>query len=337
MLLSAVLGWLILCAATLLLHIALQPVEADRLFWVGDAAFMRSFWICDATLTQSRLAPALEERLQVAVRCGGGSTFVAALCRARGTHPCGSALLQLSAPGSPQDVSDYSPDLCVRRAAVCCCSARARAPCAPNPEPPMGESSWCRCGRDRARAFARPRSRSSRSARHAPPRRAAARSLSRLRWCRTFRGRQQLDASPSGYAAVAPLYDGALHALTIIARHPQEGILTRPHPSTRTFNRKLSMNSLPYPPSGCLAALGASIPRTAGTTVDASPPVATVKRQPHHREFLRVSNQGAHRLTSADSTAQQRELALDNLIRARSWAAQRSRKVSTRAAIAPRS
>jgi BolA protein len=39
-----------------------------------------------------------------------------------------------------------------------------------------------------------------------------------------FRGRSQLERHRLVYAAVAPLMSGAVHALNIIARTPEEGI-----------------------------------------------------------------------------------------------------------------
>ena len=66
-----------------------------------------------------------------------------------------------------------------------------------------------------------------------------------------------------------------------------------------------------------LAALGACQPKTAGTTGDTSPPVATVNGSPISRDFYEFYIKGITGKTSAELTAQQRELALDNLIRAR--------------------
>ena len=39
-----------------------------------------------------------------------------------------------------------------------------------------------------------------------------------------FRGRTQLERHRLDYAAVAPLMSGAVHALNIVARTPEEGI-----------------------------------------------------------------------------------------------------------------
>src|SRR3989440_12033882 len=44
-----------------------------------------------------------------------------------------------------------------------------------------------------------------------------------------FRGRSQLERHRLVYAAVAPLMNGAVHALDIIARTPEEGSVT-PNP-----------------------------------------------------------------------------------------------------------
>ena len=67
-----------------------------------------------------------------------------------------------------------------------------------------------------------------------------------------------------------------------------------------------------------LAALAACQPRTSGTGGDNSPPVATVNGAPITRDFYDVYIKGITGGKSpADLTAEQRDLALDNLIRAR--------------------
>jgi peptidyl-prolyl cis-trans isomerase C len=68
-----------------------------------------------------------------------------------------------------------------------------------------------------------------------------------------------------------------------------------------------------------LAALAACQPKSTTTTVaDTSPPVATVNGTPISRDFYEWYIKGITQgKTSADLTAQQRTLALDNLIRAR--------------------
>src|SRR6266403_2174640 len=71
-----------------------------------------------------------------------------------------------------------------------------------------------------------------------------------------------------------------------------------------------------------LAALGACQPKTAVTTGDTSPPVATVNGSPISRDFYEFYIKGITGKTSAELTPQQRELALDNLIRARLVGAQ---------------
>ncbi len=71
-----------------------------------------------------------------------------------------------------------------------------------------------------------------------------------------------------------------------------------------------------------LAALGACQPKAAGTTGGTSPPVATVNGSPISRDFYEFYIKGITGKTSAELTPQQRELALDNLIRARLVGAQ---------------
>src|SRR6202140_257470 len=71
-----------------------------------------------------------------------------------------------------------------------------------------------------------------------------------------------------------------------------------------------------------LAALGACQPKSAVTTGDPSPPVATVNGSPISRDFYEFYIKGITGKTSAELTPQQRELALDNLIRARLVGAQ---------------
>jgi peptidyl-prolyl cis-trans isomerase C len=67
-----------------------------------------------------------------------------------------------------------------------------------------------------------------------------------------------------------------------------------------------------------LAALAACQPKTASTAADTSPPVATVNGTPISRDFYEFYIKGiTGGKSSADLTAQQRNLALDNLIRAR--------------------
>ena len=66
-----------------------------------------------------------------------------------------------------------------------------------------------------------------------------------------------------------------------------------------------------------LAALGACQPKSGVTTADSSPPVATVNGSPIGRDFYEFYIKGITGKASAELTPQQRELALDNLIRAR--------------------
>src|ERR1700687_3178792 len=66
-----------------------------------------------------------------------------------------------------------------------------------------------------------------------------------------------------------------------------------------------------------LAALGACQPKTGVTTGDTSPPVATVNGSPISRDFYEFYIKGITGKSSAELPPQQRELALDNLIRAR--------------------
>ena len=66
-----------------------------------------------------------------------------------------------------------------------------------------------------------------------------------------------------------------------------------------------------------LAALGACQPKSGVTTADSSPPVATVNGNPIGRDFYEFYIKGITGKASAELTPQQRELALDNLIRAR--------------------
>ena len=70
-----------------------------------------------------------------------------------------------------------------------------------------------------------------------------------------------------------------------------------------------------------LVALGACQPKTA-VTGDTSPPVATVNGSPISRDFYEFYIKGITGKTSAELTPPQRELALDNLIRARLVGAQ---------------
>jgi len=66
-----------------------------------------------------------------------------------------------------------------------------------------------------------------------------------------------------------------------------------------------------------LAALGACQPKSGLTPADSSPPVATVNGSPIGRDFYEFYIKGITGKASAELTPQQRELALDNLIRAR--------------------
>jgi peptidyl-prolyl cis-trans isomerase C len=66
-----------------------------------------------------------------------------------------------------------------------------------------------------------------------------------------------------------------------------------------------------------LVALGACHPKTAVTTGDTSPPVATVNGSSISRDFYEFYIKGITGKASAELTPQQRDLALDNLIRAR--------------------
>jgi peptidyl-prolyl cis-trans isomerase C len=68
-----------------------------------------------------------------------------------------------------------------------------------------------------------------------------------------------------------------------------------------------------------LAALSACQPKTAGVTTptDTSPPVATVNGSPISRDFFEFYIKGITNKSSADLTTAQRNLALDNLIRAK--------------------
>src|SRR3977135_4236355 len=67
-----------------------------------------------------------------------------------------------------------------------------------------------------------------------------------------------------------------------------------------------------------LAALGACQPKSGVTPAASSPPpVATVNGNPIGRDFYEFYIKGITGKASAELTPQQRELALDNLIRAR--------------------
>ncbi|HEY0768661.1 MAG TPA: peptidylprolyl isomerase [Steroidobacteraceae bacterium] len=66
-----------------------------------------------------------------------------------------------------------------------------------------------------------------------------------------------------------------------------------------------------------LAVLGACQPKTAVTTGDTSPPVATVDGSPISRDFYEFYIKGITGKSSTELTPQQRDVALDNLIRAR--------------------
>src|SRR5436309_13847487 len=66
-----------------------------------------------------------------------------------------------------------------------------------------------------------------------------------------------------------------------------------------------------------LAALAACQPKSGVTTADTSPPVATVDGSPISRDFYEFYIKGITSKSSSELTPQQRELALDNLIRAR--------------------
>jgi peptidyl-prolyl cis-trans isomerase C len=66
-----------------------------------------------------------------------------------------------------------------------------------------------------------------------------------------------------------------------------------------------------------LAALGACQPKTAATGGDLSPPVATVDGSSISRDFYEFYIKGISGKSSAELTPEQRNLALDNLIRAR--------------------
>jgi peptidyl-prolyl cis-trans isomerase C len=66
-----------------------------------------------------------------------------------------------------------------------------------------------------------------------------------------------------------------------------------------------------------LAALGACQPKSSVTPSDTSPPVATVDGSSISRDFYEFYIKGITGKSSADLTPQQRELALDNLIRAK--------------------
>ena len=65
------------------------------------------------------------------------------------------------------------------------------------------------------------------------------------------------------------------------------------------------------------AALGACQSKTADTSAERSPPVATVDGAPISRDFYEFYIKGVTGKTSAELTPEQRNLALDNLIRAR--------------------
>lgn len=66
-----------------------------------------------------------------------------------------------------------------------------------------------------------------------------------------------------------------------------------------------------------LAALGACQPKAASTPASSSPPVATVNGSPISRDFYEFYIKGITGKTSAELTPEQRNMALDNLIRAR--------------------
>jgi len=75
-----------------------------------------------------------------------------------------------------------------------------------------------------------------------------------------------------------------------------------------------------------LAAVGGCQPKTAVTTADTSPPVATVNGSPISRGFYEFYIKGITSKSSGELTAQQRDLALDNLIRARLVAEQAAKE-----------
>jgi len=75
-----------------------------------------------------------------------------------------------------------------------------------------------------------------------------------------------------------------------------------------------------------LAALGACQPKTAATGGDLSPPVATVDGSSISRDFYEFYIKGISGKTSAELTPEQRNLALDNLIRARLVAEQAAKE-----------
>jgi peptidyl-prolyl cis-trans isomerase C len=77
--------------------------------------------------------------------------------------------------------------------------------------------------------------------------------------------------------------------------------------------KHLSLVLLPL----ALAALGACQPKSATTSAAGSPPVATVNGSPISRDFYEFYIKGITGKTSAELTPEQRNMALDNLIRAR--------------------
>src|SRR5256714_8999323 len=80
---------------------------------------------------------------------------------------------------------------------------------------------------------------------------------------------------------------------------------------------RVSMKHWRFLSLAALAALPACQPKSGVTTADNSAPVATVDGGPISRDFYEFYIKGITSKSSSELTPQQRELALDNLIRAR--------------------
>src|SRR3989440_8353872 len=163
-------------------------------------------------------------------RSGGRAAVAAAqpvvgglLCRARRTQPRGGALRQRARLGQLQDVRADAPHLRVRRPAGAVAQHPLGRPA--HREPPMSEPVMVQLRSAIERALA-PASLEivDSIARHAGHPGARGGGHFRVTLVsEAFRGRTQLERHRLVYAAVAPLMSGAVHALNIIARTPEEG------------------------------------------------------------------------------------------------------------------
>src|SRR6266853_4759240 len=103
----------------------------------------------------------------------------------------------------------------------------------------------------------------------------------------------------------------------------------RPEPLTQRNSHTpedSSMNHLrTVLPIAALAALAACQPKTAALSGDVSPAVATVNGGPISRDFYEFYIKGITGKSSAELTPEQRDMALDNLIRAKLVAEQASK------------